>query len=222
MDKSRIFEVYEKKKGRRTAIYTKSLAPGTRVYDEDIVKKGGTEYREWNPYRSKLAAAIMKGSPNIFIRKGHKVLYLGASTGTTASHVSDMVGKGGFVYALDFAPRVVRDLVFVCETRSNMAPMLEDANRPEKYKHWIRHVDIIFQDIAQRNQLEIFLKNTDMFIHKGQYAILAIKSRSIDVAKKPKEVFAKVRKELESKITIVDSRKLDPFEKDHMIFFCKK
>lgn len=223
MEKSKIFEVYEKGHGRYRRIYTKSIAPGTKVYDEMIIKKGTTEYREWNPSKSKLGAAIMKGTPNIFIRKDDVVLYLGASTGTTASHVSDIVGEDGMVFALDFAPRVVRQLVFVCEERKNMAPMLEDAFHPENYADKLpKEVDVVFQDIAQRNQVEIFMRNVDAYLKKGGYGILAIKSRSIDMAKKPSEIFEKVRKQLEQQITIVDSRKLDPYEKDHMIFFCKK
>lgn len=222
MEKSSIFEVYEKRKGKNKAFYTKSLAPGTRVYDEIIKKKGGTEYREWNPYKSKLAAAIHKGTPNIFIRKGHVVLYLGASTGTTASHVSDIVGEEGFVFALDSAPRVVRDLVFVCEERANMTPLLEDAFHPENYRDKITSVDIIYQDIAQRNQIDIFLKNVDAFLKKGGHCIIAVKSRSIDVTKKPKEIFKDVREKLEKHLKVVDSRNLSPYQKDHMIYFCKK
>jgi fibrillarin-like pre-rRNA processing protein len=223
MEKSKIFEVYEEKRGKRRNIYTKSLAPGTKVYNERILRKGGTEYREWDPRRSKLCAAIMKGVPNIFLRKGDVVLYLGASTGTTASHVSDIVGRKGFVFALDFAPRVVRDLVYVCEERKNMAPMLEDALHPENYKDKMpKKVDFIFQDIAQRDQVRIFLKNVDAFLKPGGYAHLVVKSRSIDVAKKPKDVFRKVRTKLENNITIIDSRDLSPFEMDHMIFICKK
>jgi len=106
MRQSRIFEVYEELRGKRRYIYTKAAYPGN-VYGERI--KDG--YREWDPQRSKIAAAIMKGCLNIFIRKGHIVLYLGAASGTTASHVSDIVGRDGFIFALDFAPRVVRDLL---------------------------------------------------------------------------------------------------------------
>lgn len=223
MQKSKIFEVYEEKRGRFHRIYTKSYAPRFQVYDERLVRKGGVEYRDWNPEKSKLGAAIMKGTPNIFIRKGDAVLYLGASTGTTCSHVSDIVGEDGMVFSLDFAPRVVRELVFVCEKRNNMAPLLEDAFHPENYKDKIpKEVDVIFQDIAQRNQVEIFMRNVNMYLKKGGYAILAVKSRSIDVSAKPAQVFKKVREELDKQIIIVDSRKLDPYEKDHMIFFCKK
>ena len=103
MKKSKIFEVYEDK-GK---IYTVNLAKGKTVYDEKLVVVDNVEYREWNPRKSKLAAAIMKRASNIGIRKNDVVLYLGASYGTTASHVSDIVGKDGFVFALDFAPRVI-------------------------------------------------------------------------------------------------------------------
>jgi fibrillarin-like pre-rRNA processing protein len=223
MEKSEIFEVYEDKTSKKRRIFTKSINPGKKVYDEIIIKKGTTEYREWNPKKSKLAASILKGAKNIFIRKNDIVLYLGASTGTTVSHVSDIVGEEGMVFAIDFAQRVVRELVFLSMERKNIAPLLENAFHPENYKDKIiSNVDIVFQDIAQKNQVEIFIKNVNMFLKKDGYAILAIKSRSIDVSKKPKEIFKKVREELEKQIIIVDSRILDPFEKDHMIFFCKK
>jgi fibrillarin-like pre-rRNA processing protein len=223
MEKSKIFEVYEERRKRNRLIFTKSILPRYNVYGERICRIGKDEYREWDPTRSKLAAAIMKGCPNVFIRKDNVVLYLGASSGTTVSHVSDMVGKNGFIFALDFAPRMVRDLVFVCEKRKNITPLLEDANQPGNYKDNITNeVDIIFQDIAQRNQVEIFLKNVDMYLKKGGYGLLCIKSRSIDVTKNPKQVFNEVRSQLDKKIIIVDSKDLEPFEMDHMIFICKK
>ena len=46
------------------------------------------------PFRSKLAAAILGGVENIWMKPGSKVLYLGAASGTTVSHVSD-IGFGG-------------------------------------------------------------------------------------------------------------------------------
>jgi len=220
MNLSSIFEVYEDGKGRYRRIYTKSYAPGFNVYGERTYRKGKDEYREWDPNRSKVAAAIMKGAPNIFIRKEQNILYLGAASGTTASHISDMVSDG-FVFALDFAPRVVRDLVFVCEKRKNMAPLLEDAKHPEEYKDKIAKIDLIIQDIAQKDQVKIFMKNMDMFITKG-YGLLSVKARSIDVTRPPKRIFTEVFKELEQHYKIVDSRDLGPFEKDHMMFICKK
>jgi fibrillarin-like pre-rRNA processing protein len=147
---------------------------------------------------------------------------LGASSGTTVSHVSDIVGKDGLVYALDFAPRVLRDLVFVAEQRKNIAPVLADANQPETYAHLVSEVDTVFMDIAQKNQAEIFLKNCKMFLKKGGFGLLALKARSVDVTRNPKIIFKEIREKLEKQMIIVDYRELDPYEKDHAFFVCKK
>ena len=223
MKQSKLQGIYEQRKGKRTVLFTRNLTPGKTVYDEKLVREGNVEYREWNPRRSKLAAFLMKGGNQIGIKDGYTVLYLGASYGTTASHVSDIVGKGGFVFALDFAPRVMRDLVFVCEERKNMAPMFFDANRPEKYKDRVKiPVDVVYMDIAQRQQAEIFLKNVEMFLKPGGFCLLAVKARSVDVTKKPGVIFKEVRRKLEEKLIIADYKTLEPFELDHAMFVCKK
>lgn len=219
IQQSRIFEVYEDKKKR---LYTINLTPGKKVYDEKLIREKDVEYREWNPRKSKLAAMILKGCPTIFIRKNDVVLYLGCSTGTTASHVSDIVGNNGFIFALDFAPRVMREMVFVSEDRKNIAPILGDANRPESYIDGVCMVDVIYQDIAQRNQVDIFLKNINLFLKKEGYCLLAVKARSIDVAKKPKAIFNEVRERLDKELTIIDYRTLEPYQLDHAMFICKK
>lgn len=220
---SSIFRVFEGQKGKRILMLTESLVNGQQFFLEDIIKDKGKEFRTFDPSRSKLAAAIMKGAPNVGIREGNTVLYLGASHGYTPSFVSDMVGKTGFVFCLDFAPRVVRDLIFVCEQRENMCPLFFDAHFPEQYKDKIVHpVDIVYMDVAQRDQAEIFLKNVKLFLKKGGYGLLALKARSVDVTRMPNQVFEEVRRKLENEIKIIDSRKLDPFEKDHMMFICKK
>ncbi|MBU0979530.1 MAG: fibrillarin-like rRNA/tRNA 2'-O-methyltransferase [Nanoarchaeota archaeon] len=202
-------------------LYTKNLVRGS-VYGERLFKEGKHEYREWDPKRSKLSAAIMKGASQIGLREHHVVLYLGASTGTTPSHISDIVGNRGFVFALDFAPRMVRKLVFLCEQRKNMAPLLANASEPDTYQDRITMVDYVYQDIAQRDQLRIFLLNCSRFLEKGGFAALCVKARSVDVARRPKDIFLETRKELEKHLTIIDYRELDPFEKDHCIFICKK
>jgi len=218
MKPSRIFEVYEDRK----RLYTVNLTPGKAVYDEKLIKGKNVEYREWNARKSKLAAAILKGCQNIFIKRGSVVLYLGSATGTTISHVSDIVGREGFVFALDMAPIVMRQLVFICKERNNIAPILADANKPLEYADKISAVDVVYQDIAQKNQIEIFIKNIDLFLKDGGYALLAVKARSIDVAKNPKIIFKEVKKELERDLIIIDNRVLDPFQKDHCMFVCKK
>jgi len=222
MKQSKIFEIYEEQRGKRRLIYTINLTPGKKVYDERIVKQKGIEYRELNPRKSKLGALILKGSQNIFIRKNDVVLYLGCSYGTTSSHISDIVGKEGFVFALDFAPTVMREIIFVCHDRKNIAPILADANKPESYLGKVSQVDVVYQDIAQKNQVDIFLKNINIFLKKDGYALLAVKARSIDVTKKPKQIFAEVKQKLEKDLTIIDYRTLDPLQEDHCMFICKR
>ncbi|MBT5022154.1 fibrillarin-like rRNA/tRNA 2'-O-methyltransferase [Candidatus Woesearchaeota archaeon] len=208
--------------GKRKKFLTKNLVKGKSVYGEDLIRDGGAEYRLWDPQRSKLGAGLVKGVSQIGIYPGSIVLYLGASTGTTVSHVSDIVGPEGFVFALDFAPRTTRELVFLCEDRKNVMPILADASQPKTYLHLMSSVDCVFQDVAQRNQTEIFMKNCKTYLKKEGFGIYAVKSRSIDVARKPRQVFREVREELEKTLVVVDFKELDPLEKDHCVFVVKK
>ena len=202
--------------------FTKNLTPGKRFFAESIVKKGGEEFREIDVTRSKLGAALAKKISQIGIKPGDKVLYLGASHGYTPSFVSDIVGEKGFIFALDFAPRVVRELYFLCKKRNNITPILGDANHPEAYLGKVLEVDAIYMDIAQKNQVQIFMKNVNMFLKQGGFAILALKAKSVDVVKNSKKVFKEVKEQLEKEITIVDYRELEPFERDHAFFVCKR
>lgn len=214
--------VFVKPGKRGMTLYTKNFAPGKQVYKEKLVKEKGSEYREWDTHRSKLAAAIVKGISQMGIKPDSTVLYLGCASGTTSSHVSDIVGKEGFVWCLDFAPRTMRDMILVSEQRPNMTTIMEDASHPERYANQVLAVDVIFQDVAQKNQADIFLKNCDMFLKKGGFGILCVKSRSIDISKKPKEIYKTIREQIEKKLMIVDYRELDPLEKDHCVFVCKR
>jgi len=218
---SKFFGVFESDEKKRR-IFTENLVPGRPVYGEQLVRFLGREFREWDPTRSKLAAFIMKGADQIAVRPGSRVLYLGAASGTTVSHVSDIVGKDGFIFAVDFAPRVVRDLIFLAEHRPNIVPILADANHPENYAHMVTLVDFLYQDVAQPNQIEIFLKNASLFLRDGGFGMIAIKARSIDVTRKPKEIFELAKESISKKMTIVDFRELGPFEKDHCMILSKR
>lgn len=77
----------------------------------------------WNPFRSKLAAGILGGLSEIYVAPGAKVLYLGAASGTSVSHVADVVGPTGSVYAVEFSPRSGRDLVNMAKKRTNVIRM---------------------------------------------------------------------------------------------------
>ncbi|MBI2646977.1 fibrillarin-like rRNA/tRNA 2'-O-methyltransferase [Candidatus Woesearchaeota archaeon] len=219
--KSKIFEVYESGEPKKR-LYTINLTMGKSVYGERLIHEDGIEYREWNPKRSKLVSVILKGSLNIGFRNGDVVLYLGCSHGYTISYVSDIVGNNGFIFAVDIASRVMRDLIFLCYERKNIAPILADANNVWALKERICKVDVVYQDIAQKNQVGIFLKNIELFLKEDGYALLAVKARSIDVTKQPKQIFKEVKQQLENCLKIIDYRELEPYQKDHCMFICKK
>lgn len=200
---------------------TENLARGRRVYGEELVSAKGTEYRMWNPYRSKLSAAILKGMKNMHIKGKNKVLYLGAATGTTSSHVSDIIGKDGSLYAIELSERNVRELVNVCEARSNMLPVLADANYPDEYLADIGNVDIVYQDIAAKNQAEILLKNSRT-LKKGGYAYFVIKSQSIDISKSPSEVYREELAKVKETFEIVEKIDIEPYDSMHMFVVLRK
>jgi fibrillarin-like pre-rRNA processing protein len=214
--------IYGKERKGRIKLFTSSITPGITFFDEDVEKEMGHEYRHFDAKRSKLAAAMVNGISQIGFREDDIVLYLGASHGYTPSYVSDIVGKKGFVFAVDFAPRVVRDLVFLSEKRKNIAPILADASKPETYRARVLPADIVYMDVAQRDQAEIFLKNCRLHLKSGGFGLLAVKSRSIDITKKPKQIYSEIRVKLEKEITVVDYIVLDPYEKDHCMFIVKK
>ena len=203
---------------------TKNLAPGRSVYGEKLVKVGGIEYRLWDPYRSKLAASILKGVGNVPIGPGDKVLYLGAASGTTASHVSDIVGPEGHVFCVEFAPRVIQDLVNnVCAYRPNMSPILADARLPYLYAHVVSEVDAIYCDIAQPEQAKVLADNADLFLKDGGWIMLAIKARSIDVTRRPSELYRREMEVLKARgFDIKDKVHLEPFDKDHAMVVARR
>ncbi|MBI2146220.1 fibrillarin-like rRNA/tRNA 2'-O-methyltransferase [Candidatus Woesearchaeota archaeon] len=214
----RIFELYQD--GYR--LYTKSILPGVTPFAERTVRQRNEEYREFDPTHSKLAAVIMKGCTNTGIRKNDVILYLGASHGYTISFLSDMVGKEGLIFGIDPAPRVMRDLVFLSADRQNIVPMLADANHPEEYRERVCAADVVYQDVSQRNQEEIFIRNCRLFLKPGGYGLLAVKARSIDIKRKPTQIFEEIRRNLEKVFTVIEYRKLEPFEKDHCMIMVKK
>jgi len=198
---------------------TKNLALGKNVYGERLIKFKGAEYRVWDPFRSKLAAAVLKGLETVPIQPGHKVLYLGAASGTTASHVSDIVGKKGHVYCVEFAARSIRELVNnVCVFRSNMSPILADARLPERYSSLVEKVHDVYCDIAQPEQAKVLADNADLFLMKDGWIMLAVKAQSIDVTKEPTEVYKRETLILRARgFKVREIVHLEPYDKAHVM-----
>jgi fibrillarin-like pre-rRNA processing protein len=203
------------------SILTQNLVPGSKVYGEQLVKEKKIEFRVWNPYRSKPAAGIAAGLKSFPLRPGMKILYLGIASGTTASHFSDIIGKDGAIYGVEISERSIRDLNHVAEKRGNIIPILANARRPQDYS-WVEPVDVVFQDVATDDQSEIIIRNAEKFLKPKGFAMLSIKSRSIDVTKPPREIYRKELEKLQKHFEILEKKELDPYEKDHMLVVMRK
>jgi len=172
----------------------------------------------WNPFRSKLAAAIVGGVENIFIQPGSKLLYLGAASGTTVSHCSDVVGPEGIVYAVEFSNRSGRDLLNVAKRRTNIIPIIEDARYPLKYRMLVGMVDTIFADVAQPDQARIVDINAKCFLKPGGHFVISIKANCIDSTAPAEAVFAAEIKKLQDfDFKPAEYVTLEPYERDHAV-----
>ena len=213
MKKTEMQGVYRDKK----QIFTENLesSKGIKAYNERIVKQKNKEYRSWNPYRSKLAAAILNNF-EFDLNKDSKVLYLGAATGTTASHISD-IARNGIIYAVEMAPISMKKLLEISKKRENLIPILANANHPDRYNTIVPQVDLVYQDISQRNQAEIFISNVKTYLKKNGSGILMVKARSIDISLNPEEVYDKICSKMKKEeLKILKIINLSPFEKDHV------
>ncbi|XP_006620787.1 rRNA 2'-O-methyltransferase fibrillarin isoform X1 [Apis dorsata] len=210
-------------RGKEDALVTLNLVPGSEVYGEKRISVEGEngekiEYRVWNPFRSKLAAAILGGVDQIHMPPGSKVLYLGAASGTTVSHVADVVGPEGLVYAVEFSHRSGRDLINVAKKRTNIIPIIEDARHPHKYRMLIGMVDTIFADVAQPDQARIVALNAQYFLKNGGHFVISIKASCIDSTAQPEAVFAsEVKKLIADKLKPQEQITLEPYERDHAV-----
>ncbi|KAF3913140.1 hypothetical protein AA313_de0202858 [Arthrobotrys entomopaga] len=222
--------VFVARSTKEDLLVTKNLVPGESVYgekrisiDAPIESSDGEvgvptkiEYRVWNPFRSKLAAGILGGLDEIFIKPGGKVLYLGAASGTSVSHVADIVGPTGCVYAVEFSHRSGRDLINMAKKRTNVIPIIEDARHPMKYRMLVSMVDVVFADVAQPDQARIVGLNSHLFLKDNGGVVVSIKASCIDSTAAPEAVFAQEVKRLRAeRIKPLEQLTLEPFERDH-------
>ena len=212
---------------------TKNLTPGELVYDEkcvtieettqmpngegDIVNK--VEYRVWNAFRSKLAAAIFNGIENIYMKPGAKVLYLGVCNGTTISHISDIVGEKGIVYGVEISERSGRDLINMAKKRPNLVPIIDDVRKPQNYRFLIpTKVDVILANITQPDQARIIAINAEHFLKNEGGFVFSIKANCVDSTTKLENVFYEQIKILKSyKLIAKELARLEPYERDHAV-----
>jgi len=211
-------------KGKDDSLVTRNLVPGESVYGEKRLAAEAeegeekVEYRVWNPFRSKLGAGIVGGIEQMPVKPGAKVLYLGGASGTTVSHVSDMIGPEGVVYAVEFSHRSGRDLTNMAKRRPNVVPIVEDARQPQRYRMLVGMVDVIFSDVAQPDQARIVTHNASFFLKNDGWVVISIKANCVDSTAAPEAVFAsEVDKLRKDGCKPKEQLTLEPYHRDHAL-----
>lgn len=211
-------------------IWTRNAVPKHSQYGESLRRFKGTEYRRWDPTRSKLGAAISRARKTqyeLLPEEGDTCLYLGAGHGTSLSHLHDHVcgegnQKGGRIIAVDLSPRCLRDLVHLSNLRPGLVPVLGDARKHSAWGIMVANkVDWLLQDVSQAGQCEIFIKATKRFLKPGGKGLLSLKAASerfSDVGER--EVFKQVREQLENAgLTVEEQIDLHGLEDNHCLYF---
>jgi fibrillarin-like pre-rRNA processing protein len=197
-------------------LFTRNARPGERVYGEELRSSGGAEYRRWDPFRSKLAALLAKGAPSDLWSEVGSALYLGASHGTTISHLSDL-WPDAEIFAIEKSATSFAPLLALARRRSNLLPILGDAQLPERYLADVGEVDVLYQDIAQRNQAAIFIENARACLASGGLGILMLKVRSVTQRGSAASIVKEARAELRvAGFEVGAEVGLTPFSREHV------
>ena len=215
------------------SVWTRNAVRGSSVRGERRKKDGRIEWRKWDAYRSKVAAAMLRtqGNPEELLpRTGSICLYLGASSGGTVSHIHDIVcGSGnhhsGKVVAVEISPRMARDLVSVSSKRAGLFPVLGDARNFSNFSPFLPgKVDWIHQDLSMTDQAENFVKTSEFFLRSGGIGLLSLKAASERASDGDDDSrFDKAHKIIStSKLKLIERIDLSGLEDQHVVFYCRR
>jgi fibrillarin-like pre-rRNA processing protein len=204
-------------------LYTRLLEGAPAGGHRTVDGEDGTVYRSFPPSATKLAAYVKAGGTQWPFRTDSRVLYLGAGAGTTVSFVSDVCPEGSVV-AVEFAPEPFRDLVEVARGRPNVIPVLADARDPSSYAVQVGPpVDVVYQDVAQRDQWTIAERNARDLMAGNGTLMLVVKARSVDVTRRAGDVFQDVASQAErAGYPVSGMVDLGAFHEGHAILVIKR
>lgn len=199
-------------------LFTANALPGQKVYGETLRTVRGTEYRLWDPFRSKLAAYLARGAPAEVFGTVRKALYLGGAHGTTVSHLSD-AWPAAQIFVIEKSPTAFGPLLALARRRANLLPILADAQLPERYAADVGGVDLLYQDVAQRNQVAIFAENARTCLERTGRGILMLKVRSVTQRRPPAVVAREAKGQLRTEgFPVWNESGLAPFSREHVAF----
>ena len=213
-------------------LWSRNSTRGKSVGGERRKRDGKIEWRRWDPFRSKVAAALLMTSQKaseLLPSPGDTCLYLGASSGTTVSHIHDMVcgsnnHHNGQIIAVEISPRMMRDLSSLAEERSGLIPILNDARETQSYApvmrekaHWIH------QDLSIADQAENFISIATSTLKNGGIGLLSLKAASErQFEGDDQSRFSRAEKLIEeSELELIEKIDISQYQEQHMVFFVR-
>jgi fibrillarin-like pre-rRNA processing protein len=202
----------------RDDLWTETTGEPPAVYGERWESVDGRVVRSFEPGRSKLAAALLRDWDGPVPVPGERWLYLGAASGTTASHVADLLGPGGRLYAVERSARPFARLLRLAERWTNLLPILGDARTPARYADRVPIVEGIYADVAQPDQVALVLANAEMFLRdEGGALVLALKTSSMGRGVPAPSHLKSAEAALSARLDLAPSVRLDPFYRSHYL-----
>jgi fibrillarin-like pre-rRNA processing protein len=201
----------------RTTLWTHALGVPPALHGEHVIAVRGSLYRHWETARSKLAAGLARGWADPLPERSEHWLYLGAASGTTATHVADLVGPAGAVFSVEKSARPFLTLVDAADRYPNLFPILQDARVPDEYAGLVPPVDGLYQDVAQPDQIDIALANARLYLRGGGKLLLALKTSSLGRTGTPAEKAAAAVHRLETGFTVRPPLSLEPHHRQHFL-----
>jgi fibrillarin-like pre-rRNA processing protein len=203
--------------GEKTHLFTETLARPPSLYGERVRERPESSLRFFDPFRSKLAAALIRAPRLRPPAPGERWLYLGAAGGTTASHVADLVAPLGEVYAVEKSPRPSLRLLELAGRMTNLLPIFADAHQPAEYRALVPPVDGLYLDVAQPDQARIAVENARMFLRPGGYLLLFLKTASLARDRSLELQLRSVERELATDFALEPPLPLAPFHRSHLL-----
>ena len=172
MKEIRIFQIQI---GDKEQLATKNIVEGTKTHKEKIVIVNDEEFLEWNPYKSKLAAAIRNGLQILPIIKNSKVVCINLLEESTMLHISNIVGSGGSVFVIDVNKNKKSFLNKLVDTHKNIIPIYDAADELSFSSSITGKVDALYVDLPESEQIEQIVEKYGSLLKNEGFLMLVTK-----------------------------------------------
>ena len=172
MKETRIFQIQI---GNEEQLATKNIVKGTKTRKEKIVIVNNEEFLEWNPYKSKLAAAIRSGLQILPIIKNSKVVCINLPEESTILHISNIVGSDGSVFVIDVNKNKKSFLNKLVNTHKNIIPIYDTVDELPSSSSITGKVDALYVDILESEQIEQIVEKYGSLLKNEGFLMLVTK-----------------------------------------------